>query len=467
MGWSFANILASRLGTLLIGVALARVLGPDEFGVFAIATVTMLAVLSFNELGVSLAIVRWPEDARGIAPTVNLISVASSALLTGLVVAVAPLLSTALGDVRATPVVQVMAVAILINGLVATPAAILQREFKQKERAIADQVNAWLGALVALVLALAGWGAMSLAIGRITGSLVSSVLLWRWSPIPYRFGWDRTVARKLMRFGVPLAASSIVVFGAGYADQVIVGSQLGALALGFYVLAFNLASWPLSIFSQPLRQVAPAVFSKLQQDNEGMVRNFTRTLAMLSAVAIPACLAISGAAEPVIEFIYGAKWRPAADVLVYLAILAAIRIWIELVYDYLVVLGKSMAVLMTQLLWFVAAVPAMLWLVDARGAEGAALGQLLVAGFVVLPTYLLILRTVGLQTSSLARAVWLPVVAGLLLWFACWLLSASSLWPAAASALAGVLALLTIGGLLYARRDDLQRLRTALRRTEP
>ncbi|MCB1299390.1 MAG: oligosaccharide flippase family protein, partial [Microthrixaceae bacterium] len=220
-GWSFGNTLASRLGTLAIGVALARILGPDEFGVFAIATVTLLAILSFNELGVSLAVIRWREDPAKIAPTINTVSVVSSAVLMSALIIAAPWLATALGDVEATPVVQVMAVSVLINGLVATPAAILQREFMQKERTIADQVNTWLGAGLSIVLALFGWGAMSLAVGRVVASIVFAILLWRWSPVPYRFGWDRTLIGRLMRFGLPLAASSVVLFAASYADQII------------------------------------------------------------------------------------------------------------------------------------------------------------------------------------------------------------------------------------------------------
>src|SRR6478752_5272258 len=73
-GWSFGNTVAARLGTLAIGIALARVLGPEEFGIFAIATVALLAVLSFNELGVSLAVIRWRDDPRTVAPTINTIS---------------------------------------------------------------------------------------------------------------------------------------------------------------------------------------------------------------------------------------------------------------------------------------------------------------------------------------------------------------------------------------------------------
>lgn len=457
--WSFLNTIVSRLGTLVIGIVLARVLGPSEFGVFAIATIAMLAVLSFNELGVSLAIVRWPDDPAKIAPTVNLISVTSSAVLALGVVISAPAVSAALGDVRATPVVQVMALAILINGLVATPAAMLQREFMQRQRTIADQVNAWLGAFVSLALALLGFGAMSMALGRIAGSLASAVLFLRWSPLPYRFGWDRSVARRLLRFGLPLAAASIVVFASGYADQMIVGSFLGAEALGFYVLAFNLASWPVSIFSQPLRAVAPAAFAKVQSDPSAMTRGFTKVLGLLSLVSVPTCLAISGAAQPIVAFVYGQKWLPAADILTWLALVAALRIWFELCYDYLVVLGRSGVVLLIQSLWFVASVPLMIWGVNLVGAPGAAAGQFVTALLLVVPAYLVVLHQNGVRPGATMRAVAWPVVIGALVGGACAVLAAVVESPVAASLAAGAVCAGALAGVVYVKRAEFQRLR--------
>ncbi len=164
----------------------------------------------------------------------------------------------------------------MINGAVAAPAAVLQREFRQGRRMAIDQVNTWLGAIVSLGLALFGLGAMSLAIGRIAGSLVSGVMFVAWSPLPYRFGFHRSTARRLLRFGLPLAGASMIVFAVGYADQLVTGAVLGATALGFYVLAFNLSSWPVSIFSQPLRSVAPAAFARLQHEPEPDERGVRR-----------------------------------------------------------------------------------------------------------------------------------------------------------------------------------------------
>jgi PST family polysaccharide transporter len=463
-GWSFGNTVFSRLGTLAIGVALARVLGPQEFGIFAIATVTLLAILSFNELGVSLAVIRWRDEPVTIAPTINTVSVASSAVLTALVIIGAPQISTMLGDVRATPVVQVMAISILLNGLVATSAAVLQREFMQKQRTAADQVNTWLGAGLSLFFAFLGWGAMSLAIGRLIASIVFGIMLIRWSPVPYRFGWDSAIAGRLFRFGLPLAASSIVVFASGYADQIIVGSMAGAQALGFYVLAFNLASWPVSIFSQPLRAVAPAAFSALKSEPERMSRNFARVLAILSCVAVPACLAISGAAQPVVGFVYGTAWQQAADALLWMAAFAVLRIWFELAYDYLVVQGSSGVLLLIQICSVAAALPLMLIAVRNHGQEGVAAVQFFVGLVLIAPLYLVSLHRIGVRVRSVLTSVLWPSAAGAVVWVASFGLARAIAAPLLAAVSAGAIAVVGIASLALWQRDDLRLLRAAAKR---
>lgn len=463
-GWSFLNTASSRLGTLVIGIALARLLGPEEFGIFAVATVALMAILSFNELGVSLAVIRWRDDPATVAPTINTISVASSAVLTAAMILGAPWIATTLGDARAAPVVQVLAISILLNGLVATSAAVLQREFMQKQRTIADQVNTWLGAGLSLFFAYLDWGAMSLALGRLIASLVFAAMLVRWSPIPYRFGWDRAIVGRLLRFGLPLAASSIVVFATGYVDQLVVGSTLGAEALGFYVLAFNLASWPISIFSQPLRSVAPAAFSALKSEPERMSRNFVRVVTVLSCVAIPACLAISAASQPLVEFVYGVAWMPAGDILLWMALLAALKIWFEAAYDYLVVQGKSGVVLMVQACTFVVALPLMLWVVHQGGVVAVVIVQVAVALLVAAPLYLVGLHRAGVPASRILVALAVPSVAGGAVWVVGRELAQSIAPPFLAAASAGAVAIVVIAGLGFWKRDELRLLRSAASR---
>ncbi|HEY7483814.1 MAG TPA: lipopolysaccharide biosynthesis protein [Streptosporangiaceae bacterium] len=452
LGWSFVNTAAARLGTLAIGIVLARILGPTEFGVFAVAMVALLAVLSFNELGVSLAIVRWPGEPREIAPTVTTISVLSSCLIYAGCFLGAPAFASAMGAPQAAGVVRLLTLNVVINGLVAAPAAMLQRHFRQDRKMIADQVNNWGGALVSIGLALAGWGAMSLAVGRLTGALASGVLLVIYSPVPLRFGFNRAAARALLAFGLPLAGSSVIVFAVTSVDQLIVGNVLGATALGFYVLAFNLSSWPVGMFSQPVRSVAPAAFARLQHDPPAMRRTFLAAAGLLTAVTLPVCLLLSGAAQPLIHFLYGAPWRSASDILVWLAILGGFRIAFELMYDYFVVLARTRAVFTVQVIWLVVLIPALILGARYGGAPGVAAAHVAVAALVVLPLYLAELSRVGIGVRAVLSRLALPLVAaaavGLLAVAAHRLITLDI----AAMVIAGVIAAAAMGAVVYRMR---------------
>lgn len=402
-----------RFGTLAIGVLIARLLGPGEFGAYAVAMVALLAVLSFNELGVSLAIVRWREDPALIAPTVNTISIAMSVVLTTAAIFAAPAFASAMGAPSAAILVQLLSLCVLIDGVVATPAALMQRLFRQDQRIIADQVNVWVGAAVSVGLALSGVGALSLVVGRLAGSILSALLFLRFSPLPYRLGLDRQYLRALLGFGLPLAGASMVLFVAGFLDQVLVGHVLGSVILGFYVLAGNLANWPLAMFSQPLRSVAPALFSRLQHEPVIMRDAFRRLLRPLGAAALPMCAVLSAAAPEIVRFVYGDVWLPAAQALRWLAVLTAFRILFEFFYDYLVVLGRGGVILRLQLVTIVALVPALLFGVHVSGINGAGVALVLVAGLVSTPIYLTEFHRAGIALSLLARATWLPFVVSL------------------------------------------------------
>ncbi len=459
LGWSFASNAIARFGTVAIGIALARLLGPHQFGTYAVAYVALIAVLSFNELGVSLAIVRWPGEPSEITPTIASISIVTScALYIGCFLG-APAYATAMGAPHAISVIRVLSLNVIIDGAVSAPAALLQRQFRQDKKMIADQINCWLGAAVTITLAWFGFGAMSLAIGRMAGCLVGGIPLVIFAPEGLRLGFNRARARSLCRFGLPLAGSSLVVFAVTNVDQLIVGRLLGPTALGYYVLAFNLSGWPGNMFSQPVRAVAPAAFARLQHDRAAMAKGFLSVAGLLAAVAFPVCALLSGSAVPLIGFVYGAHWLPAAQALVWLGLLAGLRIFFELVYDFFVVLARSRVVLTVQVVWLVALIPALIFGAHADGIFGAALAGVTVAAGVVLPWYLIELRSVGIRPLALGARLWLPLLGAALAGLSA--MAARRFCPTDLTAClaAGFATMFIIGLLAYRMRSVLAQIR--------
>jgi O-antigen/teichoic acid export membrane protein len=445
LGWTFLNNMVGRFSTLGIGVALARILGPQEFGAFAVAMVALLALLSFNELGVSLAIVRWEGEPSEIAPTVATISVISSFIIYAGCFVGAPAFASAMGAPAAADVIRVLSVNVIFDGLVSTPVALMQRYFRQDRKMIADQANNWIGTGTSIGLALLHFGAMSLAIGRLAGAAAAAVLFIVLSPQPLRFGFDPAKARQLLRFGGPLAGASIVVFAVQNADEFVVGHVLGATALGFYALAFNLSGWPLTVFTMPIRTVAPALFSRLQHDRSAMREAFLACLELVETATLPCCLLISAAAVPLVHFVYGARWAPAVQALVWLGGLAAIRILFEYIYDFFVVLARSSVVFTVQVVWLTALVPGLIVGTRVYGIGGAAMAEVAVALIVVLPWYLAELGKVGIKWKPLLGRVWLPLLAAAVVGVVAHAIVGVISQAFVACAVSGVLTLVVIG----------------------
>lgn len=450
--WSLTNTVVTRLGTLAIGIVLARVLGPEQFGTFAVALVALMAVLSFNELGVSLAIVRWPGDPATIASTVNTIALASSLALCGAAWFAAPVYAAAMGSPEATGVVRLLVLSVVVNGAVAGPAALLQRHFRERTRMGIDLVNVWSGTLLTLALALTGMGAMSLAVGRLTGSVLAAVLFLRHSPLPYRLGWRKDQAGALLRFGLPLAGTSAIVFGVGHADQVVTGAMLGPVVLGYFVLATNLSSWPVSIVSEPLRRVAPAAFSVLQGDPARLREAALGLVGLVGAATLPAFLALAGVAGPLVLLVYGEAWALAAVALSWLVVAAIVRILCELVYDLLVVIGRTGTVFVIQSVSLVVLVPALYVGASLGGLAGVAAALAGVSLVVVLPLYVWQLRHVGIRPTDVVRALGLPVLGGAVSGGIAWAAAVhlSSPWVALLVGAAGALAVIAV--LVHRRR---------------
>lgn len=411
--WSLINTVVMRLGNFATGILLARfALGPAEWGVYGIAQTVLLVLLSANELGVSLAVVRWDGDPRRFAPTVLTLATASSGLLYAALFVSAPTVAGLLDSPGASGVLRVMCLCLVIDGVAQVPAGFLTREFAQGRRMLIDAANFVLSTTVTLVLAFAGWGAMSFAWGAVAGNLAALVGCALAAPGTLRFGWDPEQARALLKFGLPLAGASLLALAVVNVDTMVVGSTLGQVSLGFYVLAFNMSGWPVRIISEAARRVSFAGFSRLADSPQALAQGFSRALGVLVTGTVPLCVLLGGLAAPVVHLVYGSRWLAAAAALPWLMALGLVRIGCELAYDCLVATGRRRALLFVQGLWAVALVPVLVVGARLGGIVGVSQGHVLVAAVLVVPAFLHALGRARISLPHIARACAWPFLGG-------------------------------------------------------
>jgi O-antigen/teichoic acid export membrane protein len=440
--WSFVNTAVMRIATFATSAILARtVFGPQAFGLYAVSQVILAVLLSANELGVSLSIIRWEGEVRNFARTVITLSVASSALFYVGLVATAQYVARLLGSPQAAGMVRVLGLCVVIDGLACVPLALLTREFAQRQLLVVNALNFLVSTGVTLWLAFSGKGAISFAWGSVAGCAVALVAATLAAPFVVLPGWNTNQARRLLRFGLPLAGASLLMLGVFNVDSAIVGATLGPAALGLYQLAFNISSWPARSISEAARRISFAGFSRVAGSTERLTEAFAKALGLLMAAAVPACVLLAALSEPLIRLVYGQRWTSAAPVLTLLALLGLLRVAYELTYDFLAAAGKRPALLGVQGWWLAALIPALIVGARTRGIVGVGLGHVLVAGLLVCPAFLWALTRCGVKVRSVLAACLWPFLGGALMAVACELALRTfghSLWGVTATAAVAV-----------------------------
>lgn len=442
--WSLLNTVVLRLGTLVSGIALARLLSPADYGVFAVALVALTLLQAFNELGVSLALVRWERDVRGFAPTAMTIAVGCSGALYAAVFFGAPAFCELMGSPGAVGVLRVLCLGVLLDGVAVVPATILNREFLQRTRFLCDAAAFVAVTGVTISLAVSGAGAMSFAVGQVCGNVVSVVCYLLLCPVRVRPGWDPATARELVRFGLPLAAASLLVLSVTNVDKIVVGTMADEVALGLYLMAFNQSSLPLQVFSEAARRVSLAGFARLSHDRAQLEQALARGAGLLVAAALPVCALLACYAEPMLHVVYGAQWTPAAAALQVLAGLGLLRILLFIGYDLLVALDGNRSLVWLQALWLGAMLPALLVGTRVDGIRGAAVAQVAVAAVVVVPAFAWVVRRRGVRLGPVALVFRRPLLGGALI-----LLSAMAVHRAVEHPLAQLLVGGAVAAALY------------------
>ncbi|WP_045303753.1 oligosaccharide flippase family protein [Saccharothrix sp. ST-888] len=413
---SLLNTVVIRIGNFAAGVVLARtLLGPREWGLYATGMVALGVLLSANEMGVSLAIIRWDRNIKEFAPTVVTLSVLSSTALYGLLFVAAPATARALGSPDATAMLRVLCFSVVIDGLACVPNQVIAREFRQGARMVLDLLNFLVTTGTTLTLAYTGAGAMSFAWGALAGNLCALVGCAIAVPGVLRPGWNAAEARALVSFGLPLAGASLLVLAMLNVDSVVTGALLGPVSLGFYQLAFNVSSWPVRSISEAARRISFAGFSRVADSREALADAFGRGLGVLMAAAVPPCVLLATLAEPAVETIYGGRWAPAAGALRFLALLGLLRIAYELAYDCLAAAGRRSSLIAVQGWWLAALVPALLVGADRWGITGVGAGHLVVAALLVAPAFGWAMRRAGVSGAVVLRACARPFGGGLLM----------------------------------------------------
>jgi PST family polysaccharide transporter len=159
----------------------------------------------------------------------------------------------------------------------------------------------------------------------------------------------------------------------------------------------------MTIIITAIRRVSLAAFSRMRERADGTDYGFEKTVAVVVALTLPLCVLLAGYSGPIVSFLYGVKWMPAADAVRFLAVLTLGRVAVELTYDYLAAGARTRETVWLHLIWLIALVPALIIGARQNGITGVAVAHAIVTCVVVFPLLAVLLKRDKIDLLAIAR----------------------------------------------------------------
>jgi PST family polysaccharide transporter len=301
---------------------LARLLSPDDFGVFAVVAAILLILELFKDLGLSSATVQRSQISDRQVSTLFWLNVMLGLLVAGLMSLLAPVLASLYGEPSLADLAPAVSLTLVLTGFAAQHLALLRRQMRFSVLA-GIQTGAELTAMsAAIVAAFAGMGIWSLVVQRLVWGAVIASGAWaatRWFPgRPGRY----SEVRSLIAFGGNATAAMVLGRVAESYKQLLIGWYWGAVPLGLFERSQRLIMMPIRNINMPLAAVALPMLSRLADRPEAYRRGYISITGWVAMAIAPGAALIVAGAGSVTELVLGPQWAAAAPILGWLGVSA-------------------------------------------------------------------------------------------------------------------------------------------------
>jgi O-antigen/teichoic acid export membrane protein len=373
--WNFSAYFLGRIVVLITTSILARLLAKSDFGLVAVAVVAINYLSVLKDLGLGVALIQRKEDVQEAANTVFTINLVIGLILSVLIIPLAPYVADYFHDPEVTPVLRWMGLSFIINALGSVHTNWLVRDLDYRRKLVPELGGALIKGAISIGMALMGYGVWSLVFGQIAGAVASVILVWMILPWRPRLTLDTNVAGSLMKFGASVTLIDIITQITDNIDYVIVGRIFGLVPLSIYTLAYRLPEMLLIGNLWVMGGVVFPAFSSIQDRPEELRRGFLASVRFVELIAVPICLGLLIAADPIVRVVFGDQWLEAIPVLRVLAIYAWVYSLGYHVGGFYKAIGRPDILLRLSLLTLFIIVPSLL--IGARfGIIGVAIGHL-------------------------------------------------------------------------------------------
>lgn len=325
ISWVGALRGATRIIAFAKTLVLARVLTPAQFGVIGIATLVLKLLEILTETGVNIVLVQKKEKIDAYIDTAWVVSILRGIIIASVIALSSGYVATFFNTSDARRLLLLVSIVPLMRGFINPSIVKFQKDLEfQKEFLFRFSIFLFDG-IVAIASALFTHDAASIIYGFIAGEILEITLSYVLvSPRP-RFNFQLTQIKEIVQKGKWVTGAGLFEYLFREGDDIVVGKLLGAGPLGFYDMAYKIATLPISEVADVVAKVTFPVFVKINHDALRLRRAFVKTLFSIAAIAIPFGILIFSFAHILIPVMLGDVWKPIIPALRAVSVYAVLR----------------------------------------------------------------------------------------------------------------------------------------------
>ncbi len=339
--WSFLDNIGKSGGQFIIGIVLARLLTPADFGLIGMITIFIVIGQSLTNSGFGQALIQKKNADNVDFSTVFYFNILASSTIYVLLFFGAPLIANFYNQPQLTSLIKVICLSFVIDAFGRIHNVHLEKELDFKAPSIVGIVSVAISGAVSITLAYTGFGVWALVANTIVRSTVATFLFWwvsKWRPL---LSFSKNSLRQLFMFGSKIMIAGLMhsIFQNIY--YLIIGKLFSAQSLGYYTRASQFKDLPILTITSVVQKVTFPVFSQIQDDDVKLISGYTKALRLLSAAVLPLMVFIIIGSRPLINLVLGEKWLPVVPYLKVMALYGWIYILHMVNNQVITVKGRS------------------------------------------------------------------------------------------------------------------------------
>jgi lipopolysaccharide exporter len=316
--WNLIGSIFKSGSGFIVNVVLARILGPEPFGIIAIVNIFLSIGNLIIESGLSAGLIQKKEIDKRDITFIFTIQIIAALVFCVIYLALAPVIANYYKQPVLLSVMSILSLCMLFQAASQTSTALLKRNYSFDRIQQAQIISFIFYAIIGLWLAYAGFGVWSLVYAQLATTLSYLIIIFMFEHHP--IGFNLHDSGGLAKFGLKILGGNIANWTLGNFDNTSISLKYGVTNLGLYSRAWTLAYMPISIFVSSAQGVLFTASSKTQDDLEQVRKLFLGVFSIFGQLLFPYTIFIALEADAIIRLVYGEKWLSAIPFFAILAV---------------------------------------------------------------------------------------------------------------------------------------------------